>query len=102
MRTDVGRSHVVRGFLAAALFSLSAVGVGRAAVAAEPKSRVGPDPQQFERVVSRGIKFLATQGQAEDGSYSKQAGVGVTALAATALLRSGRTVDDPLVASGIR
>ncbi|MBX3413574.1 MAG: terpene cyclase/mutase family protein [Pirellulales bacterium] len=61
----------------------------------------GIDTKQYAAVVSQGAEFLS-KAQSEDGSYSKQAGPGVTALATTALLRSGRGVDDPIVAKSLK
>ena len=55
----------------------------------------------YNDVVGRGVAFL-TQAQADDGSFSKQSGPGVTALVATALLRNGRTVDDPVVSKALK
>ena len=52
--------------------------------------------------MDRGIEYLRSRGQAEDGAFSRQAGVGVTALATTAILRHGRSVGDPLVAKSLR
>ncbi len=55
---------------------------------------------RYERAVARGVSFLESQ-QSDDGSYSKAAGPAVTALAATALLRHGRGVNDPVVAKSL-
>ncbi len=62
---------------------------------------VDTDAEAYEHMVRRGIDFLATKGQAEDGSFSSFAGPGVTALTATALMRNGRTPNDPLVAKSL-
>jgi squalene-hopene/tetraprenyl-beta-curcumene cyclase len=51
--------------------------------------------------VDAGIKYLGTHGQAEDGSFSKFAGTGPTSLAVTAMLRNGRSTQDPVVAKGL-
>lgn len=51
-------------------------------------------------LVGRGISFLESA-QAEDGSYSSHAGTGVTSLVTTALLRNGRTPQDPSVAKSL-
>jgi len=61
-----------------------------------------PDPQQYEQLVSRGVDYLMHKGQAADGSFSSQASIGITALDVTALLRLGRTVNDPAVAKGLK
>lgn len=71
------------------------------AIAAED-SAIGPDPKLYQQTVDRGIQFLLNSAQADDGSYSKQAGVGVTALAVDALLRNGRSPDDPAVAKSLK
>lgn len=52
------------------------------------------------QLVAKGVQFLRGS-QAEDGSFSKEAGPGITALVATALLRNGHTTDDPTVAKAI-
>jgi squalene-hopene/tetraprenyl-beta-curcumene cyclase len=53
------------------------------------------------KLVERGIAFL-TKSQAEDGSFSNQAGPGVTALVATALLENDRSPSDPVVAKALK
>jgi len=59
------------------------------------------DAGQYERVIAKAISYLASKGQAEDGSYSSFAGPGVTALVTTAIMRHGRTPEDPLVARSL-
>jgi len=56
----------------------------------------------YEQVVARAIGYLTTKGQAEDGSFSSQAGPAVTALVASAVMRHGRTPSDPLVAKALK
>ncbi len=56
----------------------------------------------YPKMVSNAISFLKTRGQAEDGSYSSHTGVGVTALVTTAIIRHGRSADDPLVAKSLK
>jgi len=58
------------------------------------------DNTQWATLVGRGITFLESA-QAEDGSYSSHAGTGVTSLVTTALLRNGRTPQDPSVAKSL-
>lgn len=55
---------------------------------------------QAATVVGHGISFLESN-QAEDGSYSSHAGTGVTSLATAALLRHGRTPQDPSIAKSL-
>jgi len=66
------------------------------------KSATTPDPKQYESTVAKAIDFLRVKGQSADGSFSKQVGIGVTALVATGLLRHGRSPDDPVVASALK
>jgi squalene-hopene/tetraprenyl-beta-curcumene cyclase len=66
----------------------------------------GAEPAQFdaalyEKSVGKAIQYLQAA-QAQDGSYSSQAGPAVTALVTTGLLRSGRTADDPQVAKSLK
>jgi len=50
-----------------------------------------------QQAVGRAIDFLQ-KAQASDGSYAAANGPGVTAVVTVALLRHGRTPNDPLVA----
>lgn len=88
--------------VAAALFVSLSLLTTRPSGATEPADRIGPDPQTYEQMVSRAVEFLRTRGQAPDGSYSKAAGPGVTALVTTAVLRAGRSPDDPFVARSLK
>jgi len=86
-----------RSFLAAST-ALAAGTLARRSFAQD----AAPDPKKYEATVTKAIDFLRVKGQAEDGSYSKQAGIGITALAATALLRHGRSPEDPAVAKALK
>ncbi len=69
---------------------------------ADAEGPVDADEQRiYEQMVTRAIDYLATRGQAEDGSFSSFAGPGVTALVTTAILQHGRSPDDPVVAKGL-
>jgi squalene-hopene/tetraprenyl-beta-curcumene cyclase len=59
------------------------------------------DAEDYAKAVDRGVAFLA-KAQAADGSFSAQAGPGVTAVVADALLRLGRTPNDPVVAKSLK
>ena len=58
--------------------------------------------RDLEQVATKAIRYLRTKGVAADGSYSRQAGIGVTALATTGLLRHGVQVEDPVVAKSLK
>lgn len=57
---------------------------------------------QRKEIVERGIEYLRTKGQGDDGLFTGKAGPGVTALALTGALRNGVSVDDPMVAKGLK
>jgi squalene-hopene/tetraprenyl-beta-curcumene cyclase len=82
-------SHIHR----AVAFLVIAGGIVSAARAAEPS---------YDQVVANAQEFLVSKGQAEDGSFSSQIGPGITGLVTTALIRSGRTPDDPAVAKSLK
>lgn len=61
------------------------------------------DPvRAYQTAVDRAIQYLRTKGQAADGSFSKEAGIGVTAVVTTGLLSVGVSPDDPLVAKALK
>jgi squalene-hopene/tetraprenyl-beta-curcumene cyclase len=87
---------------ALAVFTLTTfIDRGLAAPAPSAKKAAQPAHAQASKLVDRGISFL-TGAQAEDGSFSKQAGPAVTALVATAMLQNGRTPSDPVVAKALK
>ncbi len=53
-----------------------------------------------EELIQKGVAFLRTT-QAEDGSFSAQAGVGPTGIVVGGLLEVGISPDDPVVAKGL-
>ena len=77
------------------------VGFIVAALAAGSRPAAAADEGAIRAAITKATAFLAEQGQAGDGSFSSQAGPAVTALAVTALLRSGSPPDAPVVARGL-
>ena len=63
-------------------------------------SHAGVFAADAKELVDRGTAYLA-KSQAEDGSFSSETGTGVTSLVTTALLRSGKTPADPVVAKAL-
>lgn len=57
--------------------------------------------RSYEQVVQRAVDYLTTKGQTADGAFSPAAGPAITALVTTALLRHGRSPDDPVVAKSL-
>jgi squalene-hopene/tetraprenyl-beta-curcumene cyclase len=58
--------------------------------------------QKYQQMVDRAIGYLSTKGQNDEGAYSPAAGPAVTALVTTAILRHGRSPEDPVVAKSLR
>ncbi|MFM7519964.1 MAG: prenyltransferase/squalene oxidase repeat-containing protein [Planctomycetota bacterium] len=61
----------------------------------------GADAVAIRAAIDRGVAYLKATGQDADGSFSPKAGPAVTALAVTALVRSGVAADDPAVAKAV-
>ena len=59
---------------------------GRSVLAADDNAI---DAKAYSQAVDRAIQFLESKGQAADGSFSAQAGPGVTAVATAGILRHG-------------
>src|SRR5262245_63593731 len=74
------------------------------AAAVPPAARAADEAtsKKYEQMVDKAIAFLGTKAQAADGSFNAAAGPAVTALVTTAVLRHGRSPDDPLVAKALR
>jgi squalene-hopene/tetraprenyl-beta-curcumene cyclase len=56
---------------------------------------------EWQKVVDKAVEFARFRGQAEDGSFSKQNGLGVTAVMATGLASVGVPENDPIVAKAL-
>jgi squalene-hopene/tetraprenyl-beta-curcumene cyclase len=94
------RSRFVLMFAVATIFAWRTG--DSAAVAQPPADAAKTETKQLDTIVERGLAFMRDKGQAADGTFTKQAGPGLTALAVTAALKNGRSVDDPLVAKGLK
>ncbi len=79
----------------------SAVALG---VATQVRGAWGAAPSSVEReqAVIRAIEYLRTQGQADDGSFTKATGPAVTALVTAAILRHGRSAQEPFIAKSLK
>src|SRR3954451_17340929 len=58
--------------------------------------------KKYEQLVDKAIQYLAAKGQADDGSFNAAAGPAVTALVTAAILRHGRSPEDPVVAKALK
>ena len=95
------RSRRFRFGAACVLGFVFLAGTVPAAPQTETNEATTPSGMSTEEVIRLGLKYLATEGQAEDGTFSAKAGPGITALALTAALRNGQTLDAPLVKKGL-
>jgi squalene-hopene/tetraprenyl-beta-curcumene cyclase len=63
-----------------------------------PKS----DQDLLKKTAQKGVDFLLAQGQAEDGSFSKQLGPAITSMCVRAMLEHGLPLESPQVQKGLR
>ncbi len=61
----------------------------------------GADEEAIRAAVGRASAYLIKQGQAADGSFSGPNGPAITALAVTALVKTGTPTDAPVVTNGV-
>ncbi|MDA7980470.1 MAG: terpene cyclase/mutase family protein [Pirellulales bacterium] len=92
-------SLVVAAGLLISAFAQNLQGQGNATVQ-ENVSQDSNSDVNYARVVNSGIEYLLSQ-QADDGSWAKEQGSALTAMAVTALLENGRTARDPAVVKGL-
>jgi len=59
------------------------------------------DNAAYEKAVQNAVSYLTNQGQAADGTFSGNTGIGVTAICTLGLLEHGRTPLDPAVKKGL-
>ena len=83
------------------LLAASLINCGTAQVAtdAAPPAQADVD---FGGMVARGTSFLLDSAQAANGSFSQASDPAITALCVTALLRHGRSPDDPALAKSLQ
>ena len=68
---------------------------------ATARAQTGPDPKEVQAVVDKAYEFLKGR-QKADGSFEPaRGGPGTPALIASALIRLGKPVDDPVVAKAL-
>src|SRR6056297_1170614 len=83
------------------MLAASLVGLGTLWAAPPTDSTVDqslPLETRIDRAADRGIEFLRSRGQADDGSFSSETGVAVTALAVRAILEHRpEAISDPAV-----
>jgi squalene-hopene/tetraprenyl-beta-curcumene cyclase len=103
MHTTLLRRRLFLAGLTGAAFAVT--GLAPLRTWAEEKvggGKTSADQKKLSASLAKGIEFLKTKGQAEDGSFSRQAGIGVTCLAASAMLQNGMSAQDPAVAKALK
>ncbi|MFO0921971.1 MAG: prenyltransferase/squalene oxidase repeat-containing protein [Pirellulales bacterium] len=87
-----------------ALLGVIVVGTSSLVAAQSTKSPALPADKAKQRteLVQRGVEYLSKHGQAEDGTFSLQAGPGVTALVLTSMLRNDIQLDHPALQKGLK
>src|SRR5688500_11512003 len=99
---DLSKGSIMRvwGLLVAASVVATTVAPFQFSIAAESAAVAVAETPTAQAMVDDAIKFLRTS-QADDGSFSKQAGPGVTAIVVTGLLENGVPASDPMVAKAL-
>jgi squalene-hopene/tetraprenyl-beta-curcumene cyclase len=77
------------------------LGLTTTRAAEKPADVKSADAAAMAKAVDRAVGFLQDKAQAADGSYAAYSGPGVTAVVTAAILRHGRTPNDPLVAKSL-
>lgn len=95
MRFAVQSALVLSGFAVLILLPMS-IASGQESAHGLSAVAKGVSAAQRKEMTDKAIAFLRTA-QAQDGSFSSQAGPGITGLVATGLLAVGLPVDDPMV-----
>ena len=93
------RRHIFR-CMVSFVVALAMAGAPLLAVANQAPAK-GLSKARLQEVVGRGVAYFQ-QAQADDGAWSASSGPGITAIVSSALLRSGRTVEDPMVARALK
>lgn len=91
-------------FTAIALSVLTVAGATAQSTAkkAAPAGLSKAERAAYDRAVAKGINYLLTKGRNADGAYSPEVGSAITAIATTALLKHGRSPDDPQIAKSLK
>jgi squalene-hopene/tetraprenyl-beta-curcumene cyclase len=91
---------MIRLAIAAVLAAFICVSrVATQAAVADPTAM--SDAKLYQQTVDKGIQYLIDKGLQADGSYGKE-GPGIAAICTTALLKHGRSPDDPAVTRSLK
>lgn len=92
---------LLKFFSVLASICILVVSISNSAFAQDALAESPEVAKKRDAAVRSGLEFL-TKNQADDGTFSRRAGPGLTALAITAALRNGKSVDDPMVSKGLK
>jgi squalene-hopene/tetraprenyl-beta-curcumene cyclase len=70
-------------------------------LAVKPAAAAPVDAKAVQQAVDRAVEFLTAKGQSPEGAFSPRVGCGVTSVVTYALLRSGLSPADPVVAKSL-
>lgn len=102
MQTKPKKSFLFHHRIVSTLGLLALAWSSSIAVASAQDSKEGLDKETHQRIVERGVQYLMGQGQAEDGSFSKQLGPAITAMCTRALLEHDIPLDHPQIQKGLK
>lgn len=83
---------------------LMACAVWSVSVSCEAQTQTSAKSQaaaQREVIVGKAIEYLRIRGQSDEGAFSPKVGIGVTALAGTALIQNGVPLNDPMLSKAV-
>jgi squalene-hopene/tetraprenyl-beta-curcumene cyclase len=92
---------MIRLCFVAGLAACICIGRGATTRAVDAGPAAASDAKLYQQTVDKGIHYLIDKGLQADGSYGKE-GPGIAAICSTALLKHGRSPDDPAVARSLK
>jgi squalene-hopene/tetraprenyl-beta-curcumene cyclase len=98
---EVTMKSISRSLICLLLTSVVGLGLANQRLLGDETKKVGPDQKQLDAVRSKAIRYLKLS-QASDGTWTAPNVPGITALTVTALLKSGVSKDDPVVAKSLK
>jgi len=95
------RQKTISALIIIVLGTVSSFFFGDAVLHAQIVQLSDKQNNQFDAMRSKAVAYLQNIGQAADGSFSGEAGPGITSIVTVALIRNGVTEADPAVAKAL-